>query len=658
MQKRGQVTVFIIIGLILLILAGVFIMMRQQAAEEEPPEIVPEQLFPIKSFVDSCVRSASRDALDILGLQGGYIQVPESIRYDPLSYLPLTSDSTATAMKIPYWYYRGRNVIPSVDDMNLAIARYVEGNIGACLEGLAQFSDQYEINRTGNITAKASIGDKAVQVKVKAPMTVRILGEEGHYSISQFFASQDAPVMRMFTLAKEMLAAENAQMFFEKTTIDLMTLGPDIPFTDLNFKCGRMTWLLPQVKRDIQDLLYYNLPKIRVRNTDHLPFIAPAWKYAEISRYTAEDIAEGNLPKDVPPDVYDYFHNYWDATDNDYSDLKVNVYFSPEWNFQLRSKPAKGDVLRSDTGRGMRKYLPFLCINSYHFTYDMEYPVKIAIRDDGAFKGEGYTFQYAFPVRIRNNQGDRADNPIALYEAPEGVNLEACNARGRDVFYIYTKDAYTGEDIKGTNITFNCMDTIYCRLGQTDAEAGVYRLGTTLPSFCSPGSFMAENNDYLPVSASVGREARTQYIDMVPLKKLAVRGMKQRLSAGELLDPEALEQGEQLAIFITSYNHPEYDYYAIYPFDDKIPSDMRTLAIPDEDAVYDLNIILLRSDKVMIGGYRGNWTVGRGELESTSGIIFKALEKIPHPASDEDTVSLFGMIEDEDNLNRIRPVIG
>jgi len=179
MQKRGQVTVFIIIGLILLILAGVFIMMRQQAAEEEPPEIVPEQLFPIKSFVDSCVRSASRDALDILGLQGGYIQVPESIRYDPLSYLPLTSDSTATAMKIPYWYYRGRNVIPSVDDMNLAIARYVEGNIGACLEGLAQFSDQYEINRTGNITAKASIGDKAVQVKVKAPMTVRILGEEG-----------------------------------------------------------------------------------------------------------------------------------------------------------------------------------------------------------------------------------------------------------------------------------------------------------------------------------------------------------------------------------------------------------------------------------------------------------------------------------------------
>jgi hypothetical protein len=78
--------------------------------------------------------------------------------------------------------------------------------------------------------------------------------------------------------------AENSQLFLEDITIDLMSLGPDIPFSDVVFRCGQLKWYKPEVQEAIKNLLYFNFPKIRFKGTDHEPFLAPAEKYENLRK--------------------------------------------------------------------------------------------------------------------------------------------------------------------------------------------------------------------------------------------------------------------------------------------------------------------------------------------------------------------------------------
>ncbi|MFC1733401.1 hypothetical protein ACFL6I_24135 [candidate division KSB1 bacterium] len=88
--KRGQITLFIIIGVVILSALGLFLYLRGQVAEEE--EFVPADIAPIKVFVDKCLEETAKDAILVVSLQGGYYLAPEN----SLNFLGL---------KIPYYLY-------------------------------------------------------------------------------------------------------------------------------------------------------------------------------------------------------------------------------------------------------------------------------------------------------------------------------------------------------------------------------------------------------------------------------------------------------------------------------------------------------------------------------------------------------------------------
>ena len=83
MQKRGQATIFIIIGLVIVLVVAGLIIFRQELFvsqwEKEQAEslIVPEQAEEIHTHVYTCVEEVVGNGLDLLGAQGGYINLPE-----------------------------------------------------------------------------------------------------------------------------------------------------------------------------------------------------------------------------------------------------------------------------------------------------------------------------------------------------------------------------------------------------------------------------------------------------------------------------------------------------------------------------------------------------------------------------------------------------
>ena len=90
MQKKGQLTVIILIGLVLVI-ATAFIVSINKAPTG--PTVVPEQFRPAQQAVQGCLDNTVEAGIMLAGLQGGYTQVPAGIKHLDLSNL-----------SIPFWF--------------------------------------------------------------------------------------------------------------------------------------------------------------------------------------------------------------------------------------------------------------------------------------------------------------------------------------------------------------------------------------------------------------------------------------------------------------------------------------------------------------------------------------------------------------------------
>ncbi|MCX8147412.1 MAG: hypothetical protein N3D84_03015, partial [Candidatus Woesearchaeota archaeon] len=330
LKKRGQLTVFIIIGILLLALLGVFLYIRQSQREIEVPEYIPERLVPIRDYVNNCIRETLKDATILLGMQGGYIYLPERIAYDPTSHISYGQ------LKVPYWYYQGRSRIPTKEGMESEIERYVNENLDRCLRDFDIFNKEFDIKVTGNKSTKVRIEEGKITAKTTMALEILEKDTEALNKITKFSTGLDVDLLRIFNLAKEIIISENNNMYLEKVTIDLMAAGPEIPFTDISFECGKKRWYKPEIEGKIKDLLFYNLPKIRIVGTRTVPFLEHYSKYELLRGFTAEDIGKGIRPKekDRPKDAYEYFHFQWHLPrTNDYSNLKVRVNYQRDWDF-------------------------------------------------------------------------------------------------------------------------------------------------------------------------------------------------------------------------------------------------------------------------------------------------------------------------------------
>lgn len=633
-EKRGQITLFIIIGILIVALAGVFIYIRSERITIEEPEVIPPELFPVKEYVQECLDITLTQGVLLMGQQSGYLYPPEYIRFDLSGFL---APMPRSELIVPYWYHKGKSQIPLIKDMEEQLSRYIKENLHDCLQDFEPLSTQFEIREAGNISPKTTLGINEVITTTKYPLDVGVRGTKDLTRVATFSASAPVKLRRMYELAVDIMAAENTQLFLEDVTIDLMTLGPDIPFTDVVFQCGQLKWYKPEVEEAIKNILYYNLPKIRFKGTTHEPFLEPEEKYENLRQYTPEGIAEGKMPRseEVPADAYDYFHFYWEAAAKDYKDLRAAVLFQKEWPFQMNVRPSHGDIMSASYGTGYQQYLSFLCINMFHFTYDIIYPVQIVIMDDNAFDGNGYRFKFAFPVLIDHNQGNREDFPITEYDTPEGSGGDYCYERTHEIYDIRAVDRNTFEDIKGANITFNCMNVYYCDLGQTHADGGLYRLRTDIPSFCRPGAIDARHGNYLDASEEIPTGNFYVPVFMTPVKELSFEARKYRITSGTLMPQQALEPGEYAVIYLRSSNFTDYNIYRRYPLESDDPEEFRTIKVPEADAVYDLDVILMGMDDEPLGGYRRNIIMKASDVSSASRIVFNSLEIVPHPGTDE-----------------------
>ncbi len=153
--KKGQVTIFIIIAVLIVAMAALFFVFRDKPVEET----VFLEAEPIRNYVVACLDSFVEEGIYFLGLQGGYYNVPEpSERY--------------LYIDVPvYLEYDSVNV-PSIERVESELVDYVSEALPFCLDGLDEFREGgFEIEE-GEFSGNAFVGERIV-FDLDYPLTIR-----------------------------------------------------------------------------------------------------------------------------------------------------------------------------------------------------------------------------------------------------------------------------------------------------------------------------------------------------------------------------------------------------------------------------------------------------------------------------------------------------
>ena len=170
MQKRGQVSVFFIVGLVAIAaIIFVFFLFRgfQDKAREitNPKEYLRSQIDDIKRVVVKCIDDSSKNALSKISLQGGH--------FNPTRYTDYYGN------KVSFLCYKIRdnedcyNVMFTRSEIASEIAPILESDVKKCLNnGILPFRNKDYRLTTGNIEFNFDFTDEALLVSLNYPITL------------------------------------------------------------------------------------------------------------------------------------------------------------------------------------------------------------------------------------------------------------------------------------------------------------------------------------------------------------------------------------------------------------------------------------------------------------------------------------------------------
>jgi hypothetical protein len=210
MQKRGQMTVFVIIGILLVIIIGIIFYLygnKLKVQTEEEVKFDSSSIDSIKTFIQDCINKNSLDAVNLVGKHGGEIQplfyqswcYPETRTCDKISYLCYTTEYSSCYNKKPFLK----------DYAEKEIYNYMKSKLNNCID-LEKFRNSgFNIEKNGELKFNVSIGDYATIVNVNYPLTIS--KGDSSLKLDKFSKQIDVPLGRLIKNAESLvlLAQQN-----------------------------------------------------------------------------------------------------------------------------------------------------------------------------------------------------------------------------------------------------------------------------------------------------------------------------------------------------------------------------------------------------------------------------------------------------------------
>ena len=218
LSKSGQVTVFIILAILIVVgFIGYMIFKNTLFAQT-----VPKDLESVYIYYLACIEEEAKLGSIIMEEQAGYIEPPD---FKPgSSYMPFSNQLDFLGIGVPYWYYISSNgivkeQIPSNDFMQGQLNDFIEDQMDRC--DFSSFVDEgFEIKIGNEIDVSTKIEKNKIIVNVNQDLSIRTSNVS--WSGSNHLKDVDSNLGSFYDLSKKIYENFKETMFLESYGVDFI----------------------------------------------------------------------------------------------------------------------------------------------------------------------------------------------------------------------------------------------------------------------------------------------------------------------------------------------------------------------------------------------------------------------------------------------------
>ena len=498
-MRRGQVSIFIIFGVLILLLVGVFLYFQSSAEGKDSSDNLRENLQAqfkgqrqAKGIVQQCIQDVVNEGVTILRLQGGFIDFPASAKtmYLQSNYEIYTEEGikkvreNESYLRVPYYITAERGLsAPTLSYMEGQLATYVQDALPVCVGDLSAIQDEVKLDvQTGSVEADVSLEQS---VLVKGRYLIKGRNNDIEWQIEDFSYGVPVRLDSLVGYAGSLATLELSENYLEnhiKNIISLYSYGGEEkkeddlpPFSHVapNFDNQHVMWSENEAEQKLKTLLQENIPQLKIHGTRY-------------NRSAAD-----------PAFVRQYFEE-----DNM---TRIDFVYDKRWPADISIKPSSGGMLKPDalSFAGM-PMIPLLSMFRYTFKYDIKIPVLVRIVDGESghinpgtklMDSQGTSFYFVMETYLCGNQNRRCNAPVN-YSSFYNYSLEEsemyCDHMISDEVVINVTDSATGEPIPDAAVFYQCGTTSECMIGFTNATG---KLESAFPN-CMNGVLKVRQNTY------------------------------------------------------------------------------------------------------------------------------------------------------------------
>lgn len=513
LSKKGQITVFIIIGILLLMVLGIFAyisFMTGDTGSRQEATTLPLQEEGIKTYVEACLQKTARDGIELIGMQGGYYKTDRfSSNYikptegESLEFFPQSN------ITIPYWVYlasknndpyyilqtntptlRSSDGDPSVEK---ELEAYIDANLGSCINDFTAFRQQGMNIEYGAPVSDVIIAEENILVGLR--YKVQFKSKDATFTMERFSTELNLNLKKLYGQMLNLVELEIREGYLERNTINLIVgfsgLSEDKlpPISAADYEKGRKYYW---TKADVREKIKYML-------ASYIPIIKVAGALNFESAVFNSSIRQGLYDQMILPSDLNY-------TYNESVPYVIEFTYLPLWEPYV-------DV----TGRGVTSskvgpesldapLIDFMSVNYYQLYYEVSYPVVIELYDPVAFNYEGYHFRVALEANLRDNKPINMTGKLPSLGS--GSMLCQENQRNSGNISVAVRDYDTGELIPNATIYYSC--------GFRACDIGTSARASFIANFpvCQNGLVYADKRGYYgnkePFTTSAGQRGSVE----------------------------------------------------------------------------------------------------------------------------------------------------
>lgn len=206
MRKRGQITIFMIVGFVILLVIILIFGLRKAGVGISSSDFLYSKMDVVEKQVKDCTKEKLIESLEIIGKQGGTL--------DPVNYRMHGGNS------VSYLCYNIPNKPECLNkmvfnnDIENEVEEYLNFYVPQCLdlEGLKKSFFFPEV-RSARYTSDVEIREEGVFVKINYPIT--LVKDETQLTLNDFTELDNVPIGKLLDVTYDIINSESRDgMFF------------------------------------------------------------------------------------------------------------------------------------------------------------------------------------------------------------------------------------------------------------------------------------------------------------------------------------------------------------------------------------------------------------------------------------------------------------